>query len=155
MTAAAAPSARDSAPSRTKPLGAPYPTLLPPALPAYTGPMPDAKLLETFANPHPRRPYTIEHVAEEFTSLCPKTGHPDFGTVILRYGPGRTCVELKSYKLYLQSFRNQGIFYEDVTNRIAHDLIGLMKPRWLILETQWRGRGGIRSTITVSHGRQG
>ncbi|MEX2672185.1 MAG: preQ(1) synthase [Phycisphaeraceae bacterium] len=114
--------------------------------------MPDAQLLECFDNPEPTREYAIEHVAEEFTSVCPKTGHPDFGTVTLVYGPRKKCVELKSLKLYYQSFRNEGIFYEAVTNQIANDLIASTKPRWLVLETDWRGRGGIRSRISVTYG---
>ncbi len=114
--------------------------------------MPETNQLECFDNPHPRRDYTIEHVSDEFTSVCPITAHPDFATVTLRYGPDQLCVELKSLKLYYQSFRNEGIFYEAVTNRIADDLAALMKPRWLIVETHWKGRGGIRSTITVTHG---
>lgn len=108
--------------------------------------------LETFPNPQPERDYVIEHVAEEFTSVCPKTGHPDFGTVTLRYCPDRVCVELKSLKLYYQSFRGEGIFYEAVTNRICDDLAACMNPRWLVVETNWRGRGGIRSRITATHG---
>ena len=114
--------------------------------------MPKPELLECFDNPAPNRPYLIEHVAEEFTSVCPKTGHPDFGVVTLRYVPAGRCVELKAFKLYLQSFRSEGIFYEAVTSRIADDLIAAMDPRWLQLMTQWRGRGGIRSNITVEHG---
>lgn len=114
--------------------------------------MVDPSLLECFDNPHPGRPYVIEHVAEEFTSVCPRTGHPDFGTVVLRYRPGPRCIELKALKLYYQSFRDQGIFYEDVTNRICADLVKLMDPVWLELRTEWRGRGGIRSTITATHG---
>jgi 7-cyano-7-deazaguanine reductase len=114
--------------------------------------MPQADLLECFDNPQPQREYAIEHVAEEFTSLCPKTGHPDFGTVSLRYAPADKCVELKSLKLYYQSFRNEGIFYEAVTNRIADDLARAMNPRWLVVTTQWKGRGGIRSTIRVEIG---
>jgi 7-cyano-7-deazaguanine reductase len=118
--------------------------------------MPDASLLEAFPTPTDT-PFVIEHVAEEFTSLCPKTGHPDFGHVTLRYEPaakstGGLCVELKSLKLYYQSFRNEGIFYEAVTNRIRDDLAACMKPAWLIVRTDWKGRGGIRSTITVSAG---
>lgn len=109
------------------------------------------KLLECFPNPD-RRPYVIEHIADEFTSVCPKTGHPDFGVVTLRYCPDKLCVELKSLKLYYQAFRDQGIFYEAVTNRIRDDLVKAMKPKWLVLTTDWRGRGGIRSRITVSHG---
>lgn len=114
--------------------------------------MPDASLLECFDNPEPGRDYTIEHVADEFTSVCPMTGHPDFGTVTLRYAATARCVELKSLKLYYQSFRNEGIFYEAVTNRIADDLAAAMRPRWLVVETNWRGRGGIRSTIRVEVG---
>jgi len=114
--------------------------------------MADPNLLETFDNPHPDREYLIEHVAEEFTSLCPKTGHPDFARIVLRYQPAARCVELKSLKLYYQSFRNDGIFYEDVTNRICRALVDLMQPRWLELRTEWTGRGGIHSTITARHG---
>lgn len=115
--------------------------------------MPDTDLLEFFDNPAPTRDFVIEHVAEEFTSVCPKTGHPDFGTVTFRYVPDKGCIELKALKLYLQSFRNEGIFYEAVTNRIADDLAAAMKPRWMIVETNWRGRGGIRSVIRVEVGK--
>jgi 7-cyano-7-deazaguanine reductase len=114
--------------------------------------MPDTDVLECFENPQPDRDYVIEHVAEEFTSVCPKTGHPDFGTVTLRYCPDQRCVELKSLKLYYQSYRNEGIFYEDVTNRICQHLVDLMRPRWLLVQTNWHGRGGIRSRITATHG---
>ena len=113
--------------------------------------MADASGLETFPSPQ-RSPYVIEHVAEEFTSLCPKTGHPDFGRIILRYCPDETCVELKSLKLYYQSYRDEGIFYEAVTNRIRDDLVALMSPRWLQVITEWRGRGGIHSRIIAQHG---
>ncbi len=113
--------------------------------------MADASVLETFQSPQ-RSPYVIEHVAEEFTSLCPKTGHPDFGRIILRYCPDETCVELKSLKLYYQSYRDEGIFYEAVTNRIRDDLVALMSPRWLQVITEWRGRGGIHSRIIAEHG---
>jgi 7-cyano-7-deazaguanine reductase len=115
--------------------------------------MPDAKLLECFANPNPRRDYVIEHVSEEFTSVCPVTGHPDFGHVTLRFVPDKKCVELKSLKLYYQSFRSEGIFYEAVTNRIADDLVQAMKPRWMVVTTDWKGRGGIRSRISVTVGK--
>ena len=113
--------------------------------------MADASVLETFRSPQ-RLPYVIEHVAEEFTSLCPNTGHPDFGRIILRYCPDETCVELKSLKLYYQSYRDEGIFYEAVTNRIRDDLVALMSPRWLHVITEWRGRGGIHSRIIAEHG---
>ena len=113
-----------------------------------------SSILETFANPHPGRDYTILHVAPEFTSICPKTGQPDFGTVRLRYVPDKLCVELKSYKFYLQTFRNEGIFYEAVTNRIATDLAKILKPRWLKLETDWRPRGGISTKVSLEIGRR-
>lgn len=113
--------------------------------------MADASVLETFQSPQ-RLPYVIEHVAEEFTSLCPKTGHPDFGRIILRYCPDETCVELKSLKLYYQGYRDEGIFYEAVTNRIRDDLVAIMSPRWLQAITEWRGRGGIHSRIIAEHG---
>jgi 7-cyano-7-deazaguanine reductase len=114
--------------------------------------MPHADLLECFDNPSPGRDYVIEHVADQFTSVCPKTGHPDFGTVTVRFVPDARCVELKSLKLYLQSFRNEGIFYEAVTNRIADDLARAMAPRWMVVETNWRGRGGITSRVRVEVG---
>ena len=113
---------------------------------------PDAGLLETFPNPSPARDYVIEHVSEEFTSVCPKTGHPDFAHVTLRYAPVGKCVELKSLKLYYQGFRQCGIFFEAVTNRIADDLAAAMSPKWMILTTDWKGRGGIRSRIRVETG---
>lgn len=117
-----------------------------------TDPKSDPSLIECFDNPSPKRGYVIEHVAEEFTSVCPKTGHPDFGAVTLRYAPAAKCVELKSLKLYYQDFRNRGIFYEAVTNQIADDLNHAMQPKWMTLETHWKGRGGIRSVITVTVG---
>ncbi len=118
--------------------------------------MPDRSQLEAFTTPSDT-PFVIEHVSEEFTSVCPKTGHPDFGHVTLRYQPrsasaGGVCVELKSLKLYYQSFRNEGIYYEAVTNSIRDDLVQLMNPEWLQIITDWKGRGGIRSTIRADHG---
>lgn len=121
--------------------------------------MADAKLLEAFQTPGDT-PFVIEHTSEEFTSRCPMTGHPDFATVVLRYQPAPAasaagkggCVELKSLKLYYQSFRDQGIFYEGVTNQIRDDLARLLNPTWLQIVTHWRGRGGIRSTIRAEHG---
>ena len=118
--------------------------------------MPDPTLLEAFPTPTDT-PFTIEHIADEFTSLCPKTGHPDFGVVVVRFEPrpasaGGTCVELKSLKLYLQSFRDEGIFYEAVTNTIRDHLAELMDPVWLVVRTEWRGRGGIRSVVVASRG---
>jgi 7-cyano-7-deazaguanine reductase len=113
--------------------------------------MPDASLLECFQVPTDT-PFVIEHVNEEFTSVCPKTGHPDFARIILRYQPAKQCVELKSLKLYHQSFRNEGIFYEAVTNRMRDDLAAAMKPAWMQLITEWKGRGGIHSRIMATHG---
>ena len=114
--------------------------------------MPDYSLLETFTAPS-ETPFLIEHMNEEFTSVCPVTGHPDFGTILLRYEPKKQCIELKSLKLYYQSFRNEGIFYEAVTNQIRDDLTKCMDPAWLQIVTNWKGRGGIRSTITATHGK--
>ncbi len=113
--------------------------------------MPKPDLLEFFDSPS-SDPFVIEHVSEEFTSVCPKTGHPDFGNVMLRYQPAAVCVELKSLKLYYQSFRNEGIFYEAVTNRIRDDLANAMSPAWLQIITDWKGRGGIRSRIIATYG---
>ena len=116
--------------------------------------MPDTSVLEIFKSPCDT-PFVIEHVSDEFTSLCPITGHPDFGRVILRYAPtpGGNCVELKSLKLYYQSFRSEGIFYEAVTNQLLDDLVAaIQNPLWLQVVTDWNGRGGIRSTIRASFG---
>lgn len=109
------------------------------------------KLLETFPNPNPERDYTIIHTAPEFTSVCPKTGHPDFATIILEYIPEELCVELKSYKYYLQSFRNDGIYFEAVTNKILDDLVGVLKPRYMKLTAEFNTRGGISSIIDVEY----
>ena len=108
--------------------------------------------LATFPNPHPTRDYHVEHQAQEFTSLCPMTGQPDFATITIRYVPGPTCIELKSLKLYLQSFRSKGIFYEDVTNEILNDLVAACSPKWMVVESRWSVRGGIQSVITAEHG---
>ena len=113
--------------------------------------VPDRRSLETFINPHPNRDYTIEHVCEEFTSVCPITGQPDYGVLTFEYIPDKQCVELKSLKLYLQKFRNQGIFYEDVTNRILDDLVAVLAPRFMRLTAEFTPRGGIHSTIVVEH----
>ncbi len=111
-----------------------------------------ASTLEVFPNPHPTRDYHIEHQVREFTSLCPKTGQPDFATITIRYVPGPTCIELKSLKLYLQSFRSRGVFYEDVTNLILNDLASACSPKWIRVESRWSVRGGIESIITAEHG---
>ena len=109
------------------------------------------ELLETFKNEYPERDYTITRIAPEFTSLCPKTGQPDFGTITLEYVPNELCIELKSYKLYLQSFRNDGIFYESVTNRILDDLVKVCKPAYMNIKAEFRTRGGISSVIEVDY----
>lgn len=107
--------------------------------------------LETFDNQFPQRDYEIEIVCPEFTSVCPKTGQPDFGTLTFTYTPEQRCVELKSLKLYLQSFRNEGVFYENVTNSILDDLVAVLQPRWIELVAAFTPRGGITTTITATH----
>ena len=109
------------------------------------------KILETFPNPEPRREYTIEFTCPEFTCLCPKTGQPDFATISIRYVPNRTCVELKSLKLYFWSFRNEGHFHEAVTNRIANDLVKALRPRSMEVVGDFFVRGGIHTVVTVTH----
>jgi 7-cyano-7-deazaguanine reductase len=113
------------------------------------------EILETFENQFPGRDYVIEIVCPEFTSVCPKTGQPDFGTLTFTYTPDHKCVELKSLKLYLQSFRNQGIFYENVTNRILDDLVAVLQPRRMKLVAAFTPRGGISTSVTVEHEVQG
>ncbi|MDR0871797.1 MAG: preQ(1) synthase [Planctomycetaceae bacterium] len=108
-------------------------------------------MLETFENLFPQRDYLIEIVCPEFTSVCPKTGQPDFGTLTFRYVPDKLCVELKSLKLYLQQFRNQGIFYENITNRILDDMVALLSPRSMTLTASFTPRGGISTTVTVEY----
>jgi 7-cyano-7-deazaguanine reductase len=107
--------------------------------------------LETFANQFPERQYMIEIVCPEFTSVCPKTGQPDFGTLTISYSPAAKCVELKSLKLYLQQFRNEGIFYEHATNRILDDLVAVTEPRWMRLEAAFTPRGSISTTVTAEY----
>ncbi|MDX2065389.1 MAG: preQ(1) synthase [Fimbriimonadaceae bacterium] len=106
-------------------------------------------ILETFPNPAPERDYTILHVCPEFTSVCPKTGQPDFATIELEYIPDALCVELKSLKLYYYSFRNEGIYYEAVTNRLANEIADACQPRYLKLTGRFNVRGGIASVVTV------
>ncbi len=105
--------------------------------------------LETFTNQFPDRDYTVEIVCPEFTSVCPKTGQPDFGTVTIAYTPDQRCVELKSLKLYLQRYRNEGIFYEHVTNRILDDLVAVLAPRRLHLTAAFTPRGGITTRVSA------
>ena len=113
---------------------------------------PSREQLETFANQFPGRDYLIEIVCPEFTSMCPKTGQPDFGTLTFRYVPEAVIVELKSLKLYLQAFRNEGIFYEHVTNRILDDLVTVLAPRTMTLVAAFTARGGITTTVTATFG---
>jgi 7-cyano-7-deazaguanine reductase len=107
--------------------------------------------LETFANPRPGRDYEIRLEASEFTCLCPKTGQPDFATLRIRYVPAERCVELKSLKLYLWSFRQEGHFHEAVTNRILDDLVRALAPRRMTVEADFFVRGGIHTVVEASH----
>jgi 7-cyano-7-deazaguanine reductase len=106
--------------------------------------------LETFENQFPERDYTIEIRCPEFTSVCPKTGQPDFGVLTFIYTPDTKCVELKSLKLYLQQFRNEGIFYENATNCILDDFVAVVQPRRVVLMAEFGARGGITTTVTAS-----
>jgi 7-cyano-7-deazaguanine reductase len=112
-------------------------------------------ILETFPSPQPGRDYTIRMRMPEFTCLCPKTGQPDFATLHLEYVPDRKCVELKSLKLYVWSFRNEGAFHEAVTNRILDDLVRLMQPRFIRLTADFNVRGGIFTTVVAEHRKPG
>jgi 7-cyano-7-deazaguanine reductase len=128
--------------------------------------MPQPELLETFPNPHPGRDYEIHMICPEFTSLCPlggiesdaaelallSGGAPDFGTMLITYQPAALCVELKSLKLYLWSFRNDGIFYERAVNRILDDLVAKVAPTWMQVVGDFNVRGGIKSVITARAG---
>lgn len=110
-----------------------------------------SKQLDTFPNPNQERDYEIAFEAPEFTCLCPMTGQPDFATVRIRYTPDQRCVELKSLKLYLWSYRDEGVFHEAVTNRIANDVIAAIDPRFLEVEGDFYVRGGISTKVKVTH----
>ena len=110
-----------------------------------------AETLATFANPAPQRDFLIHMEIPEFTCLCPKTGQPDFATLILDYIPENRCVELKSLKLYIWSFRDTGCFHEDVTNRILDDLVSATRPRYMQLTARFYVRGGIFTTVVAEH----
>ena len=112
------------------------------------------RLLEVFENSFPGRDYLIIHKANEFTSVCPKTGQPDFGVITISYIARQKCVELKSLKYYLQSFRNEGIFYENVINRILDDLVNLTKPKWMEVKGEFTLRGGLNSTVISAFGKR-
>jgi 7-cyano-7-deazaguanine reductase len=115
---------------------------------------PSADQLETFANQFPGREYTIEIVCPEFTSLCPKTGQPDFGTITFTYTPADRCVELKSLKLYLQRFRNEGVFYEHIVNRLLDDFVSACRPRRCRVTGAFTPRGGNTTTVTCTYERE-
>jgi 7-cyano-7-deazaguanine reductase len=108
--------------------------------------------LQTFANPKPERDYEIRFETEEFTCVCPMTGQPDFASLRIQYVPDKLCVELKSLKLYLWSFRNEGHFHEAVVNHILDDLVGLLEPRHMVVEGNFNIRGGIGTTVVAAHG---
>ena len=107
--------------------------------------------LVTFRNPKPDRDYSIRHVCPEYTALCPVTGQPDFGTIVVRYVPGRLCVELKSLKLYLGSFRNEGHYFEQVTNQILDDLVRAVRPRRMTVSGRFNVRGWIASRVVARY----
>lgn len=109
------------------------------------------KSLETFDNPHPQRDYTIRIHTPEFTCLCPKTGQPDFATINLAYIADKKCVELKSFKLYMWAFREEGAFHEDVTNQILSDLVTATEPRFMRVTAEFNVRGGVYTTVIAEH----
>jgi 7-cyano-7-deazaguanine reductase len=111
--------------------------------------MASAPVLETFPNPRPERDYEISITCPEFTSMCPKTGLPDFGTIRIRYTPGEACIELKALKYYLLQYRSQGIFYEAATNRILDDLVAACRPRRMTVVGYFTARGGISTAVTA------
>ncbi len=122
--------------------------------PERTSTQPSAEL-ETFPNPYPRRDYTIRMTLPEFTCLCPRTGQPDFATLELEYVPDALCVELKSLKLYIWSFRDRGAFHEAVTNEILEHLTNAVAPRFMRLTARFNVRGGIYTTVVAEHRQPG
>ncbi|MFH1131462.1 MAG: preQ(1) synthase [Pseudomonadota bacterium] len=110
-----------------------------------------SKDLVTFPNPHPERDYEIDLECPEFTCLCPMTGQPDFATIRVTYVPDELCVELKSFKLYLWSYRNEGAYHEAVTNKVLDDLVKALQPRWLEVEGDFNVRGGIHTVVTANY----
>lgn len=111
--------------------------------------------IETFPNKFPNRDYEVTHVNPEFTSVCPKTGLPDFATITVRYIPDKICVELKSLKYYYLAFRNKGIFFESAINEILDDLVTACKPRWMEVIGEFHTRGGIHSIVKAEHSKKG
>ena len=137
-----------------------YPRIAHPVTPAHLGRksiLSDAQIadprsiLDTFANPNPKRDYEIEFAFPEFTSVCPVTGQPDFATITVTYVPDKLCVEMKSLKLYFFSYRDKGIFYEAVTNTILDDLVATVKPRQMTVVGRFNVRGGTYGTVTVRY----
>nr|VFK51799.1 MAG: 7-cyano-7-deazaguanine reductase [Candidatus Kentron sp. TUN]VFK53962.1 MAG: 7-cyano-7-deazaguanine reductase [Candidatus Kentron sp. TUN]VFK55982.1 MAG: 7-cyano-7-deazaguanine reductase [Candidatus Kentron sp. TUN] len=122
--------------------------------PAASNPSP-VTLLETFENPYPEREYTIRIRVPEFTCVCPKTGQPDFATLHIEYNPEQSCIELKSLKNYVWSYRTEGAFHEAVTNRILEDLVSACDPRFLRITAEFNVRGGIYTTVTAEHRSEG
>lgn len=113
------------------------------------------KLLEVFNNTYPARDYLVVHTAPEFTSVCPKTGQPDFATMVIEYIPDKLCIELKSLKIYLNSYRNDGIYFESVTNKILDDLVSVCEPRYMRMTAQFNVRGGISSIVKAEYNKEG
>lgn len=113
-----------------------------------------SKTIETFPNPEPERDYEIYCACPEFTCVCPRTGQPDFATINIRYIPFKKCFELKSLKLYLWSYRNEGAFHEKVTNQILNDLVCAVEPKWMEVQAIFTVRGGIATTVTATHGKK-
>ena len=126
---------------------------LPDPLPKFVVTRP-TKRLDTFTSPRPGRPFEIVFTTEEFTCLCPLTGQPDFAHIAIRYQPDQLCVESKSLKLYLWSFRDQGAFHEAVTNQILDDLVAAIQPQWMRVEGDFLIRGGIRTVVVAEHGKK-
>ena len=113
--------------------------------------MSEQEQLELFDNPSPERDYVITIKCPEFTSVCPRTGQPDFGEIIIEYCPDKLCIELKSLKLYMQSYRNKGIFYEALMNDILNDLVDSCKPRWMKVNSRFSPRGGITTDVVAEY----
>ncbi|HTL98296.1 MAG TPA: preQ(1) synthase [Holophagaceae bacterium] len=135
-----------------KPMAKPKASL-PDQLPKFVVTRP-TKRLDTFKSPRPGRPFEIVFTTEEFTCLCPLTGQPDFAHIAIRYQPDQLCVESKSLKLYLWSFREQGAFHEAVTNQILDDLVAAIQPQWMRVEGDFLIRGGIRTVVVAEHGKK-
>jgi len=117
--------------------------------------MSKAATIELFDNPRPERDYRITIRCPEFTSVCPRTGQPDFGEITIEYGPGTSCIELKSLKFYMQSYRDKGIFYESLTNDILDDLSSACEPRWMKVTARFSARGGITTDVVAEYSAEG